>query len=104
MDVLDNPSLNALTNGSTSLIPESLITTITIGFIVLNVLGLLFLVAYIAGLMRKWKVQSAVLHMQKDLADIKVLLQKPTSSEPIHATGRVESSSNQKQPDSTVQS
>lgn len=104
MDALDNPSLNALTDGSTNLIPESFITTITIGFIVLNVLGLLFLVAYIAGLVRKWKVQSAVLHMQKDLADIKVLLQKPANSEPIQATTPVEPSSNQEQPDSTVQS
>lgn len=56
---------------SPSLIPESLITTLTIGFIVLNVLGLLFLVFYIASMIRKWKVESAVLHMQKDLAEIK---------------------------------
>jgi hypothetical protein len=65
---------NLLGNNQPSLIPESLITTITVGFIVLNVLGALFLIAYIFGIIRKWKVQSAVLHMQKDLAEIKARL------------------------------
>ena len=63
-----------LGNSGGSLIPESLVTTLTISFIVLNVLGVLFTIFYIAGIIRKWKVQSAVLHMQKDLVEIKQAL------------------------------
>lgn len=65
---------NILGGAQANLIPESLVTTLTVGFIVLNVLGVLFLIAYIFGIIRKWKVQSAVLHMQKDLAEIKASL------------------------------
>ena len=72
---LDQSALQSLLGGSSpSLIPDSLITTMTVGFIVLNVLGVLFFVFYVISLIRKWKVESAVLHMQKDLADIKAQL------------------------------
>lgn len=76
---IDPTLLQNLLSGDsgTSLIPESLITTLTVGFIVLNVLGILFLIFYIASMIRKWKVESAVLHMQKDLAEIKAALAKP---------------------------
>lgn len=75
---------NLLGGAQANIIPESLITTITVGFIVLNVLGVLFLIVYIIGIVRKWKVQSAVLHMQKDLAEIKASLihQAPVRQEP----------------------
>lgn len=76
---IDPTLLQNLLSGdsNTSLIPESLITTLTIGFIILNILGVLFLVFFVASLIRKWKVESAVLHMQKDLAEIKAALAKP---------------------------
>lgn len=71
----DQSALQNLLGGSApSLIPESLVTTLTVGFIVLNVLGILFFVFYVISLIRKWKVESAVLHMQKDVAEIKAQL------------------------------
>jgi hypothetical protein len=87
---LDQSSLNSLLNSangggaSTSLIPESLTTALSVGFIVLNVISILFLILYIVSLVRKWKVQSAVLHMQKDLAEIKLALApKSVQVEPV---------------------
>lgn len=73
---LDPTMLQNLIGGSStpSLIPESLVTTLTVGFIVLNVLGILFFMFYVISLIRKWKVESAVLKMQKDLAEIKLQL------------------------------
>lgn len=70
---LDPTMLQNLIGGSSTpnLIPESLVTTLTVGFIVLNVLGVLFFMFYVISLIRKWKVESAVLKMQKDLAEIK---------------------------------
>ena len=83
---LDQSALQSLLGGSSpSLIPESLITTLTIGFIVLNILGILFLVFYVVSLIRKWKVESAVFHMQKDLADIKAALSQSTP-QPVQQT------------------
>lgn len=82
-ETLDGTQINQsmlqslLGDSGTSLIPESLITTLTVGFIILNVIAVLFLVFYIVSLIRKWKVESAVLHMQKDLAEIKASLAKP---------------------------
>jgi len=67
-----------------SLIPESLVQTLTISFIVLNVVGVLFLIAYILSVVRKWKVQSAVLHMRKDLEEIKAHMLPPAPQpEPV---------------------
>jgi hypothetical protein len=72
---IDQSTLQSLLGGSngssTSLIPESLTHTLTIGFIALNVISVLFLILYLLSVIRKWKVQSAVLHMQKDVAEIK---------------------------------
>lgn len=73
LNQLDASTLQSLLGGAdgASLIPESLVTAMIVSFVVLNVLGVLFLVFYVFGIIRKWKVQSAVLHMQKDLAEIK---------------------------------
>lgn len=83
MDNLNQSSLNDLLSNPVNLIPESLITTITIGFVALNVLGLAFVVLYIINLVRKWKVESAVFHMQKDLAEIKQSLQAAQPAKPV---------------------
>jgi hypothetical protein len=66
-----------LGDSNTSLIPESLVSTLTVGIIVLVILNALFVVFYVLGIVRKWKVQSAVLDMHKDLAEIKATLAKP---------------------------
>ena len=76
LNQIDPSTIQSLLAGSdgASLIPESLVTTLVVSFVVLNVLGVLFLIFYVFGIIRKWKVQSAVLRMQKDLADIKAQL------------------------------
>ena len=80
---LDSSALQSLLGGSqNSLIPESLVTTLTVSFVVLNILGLLFLIAYIFTVIRKWKVQSAILDLQKDVAEIKATLKGPATTEP----------------------
>jgi hypothetical protein len=80
---IDPLTLQTLLSGSeTSLIPESLVTTLIVSFILLNVLGVLFFIFYVLGIIRKWKVQSAVLHMQKDIAEIKTALAKPAPVSP----------------------
>ena len=85
---LDPSALQNLLGGSApSLIPESLVTTLTVGFIVVNVLGILFMIFYVISMIRKWRVDSATLHMQKDIAEIKEILSKqspaPIAPEPI---------------------
>lgn len=83
---LDQSALQDLLGGSTpSLIPESLITTLTVGFVVLNLLALLFFVFYVFSLIRKWKVESAMLKMQKDIADIKTALVQQSQPTESHA-------------------
>ncbi len=68
----DQSTLQSLLNNSGgSLIPESLVTTITITFVMLNVIAVALTVVYVISLIRKWKVQSAILRMQKDVAEIK---------------------------------
>lgn len=47
---------------------------LTAGFIALNVIAALFLIVYIIGMVRKWKVQSAVLEMQKDVRELRSAL------------------------------
>lgn len=88
MDSFTQPSVDNLLGNPVNLIPESLMTTIMVGFIVLNVVALLFFIVYLIGVIRKWKVESAVLSMQNDLADIKQLLHRsqPSSNqpEPVH--------------------
>ena len=87
---LDQSSLNGLLSGSggSSLIPESLVTTMIVCFVLLNLLFIAFAIFYIINLVRQWKVQSAMLHMQKDVAEIKqaFLAAKPapaTAAEPV---------------------
>jgi len=81
LDSLDQSSLQNILGGSApSLIPESLVTTLTVGFIVLNVLGVLFFVFYVINLIRKWRVDSAILHIQKDVAEIKASLSASSAS------------------------
>lgn len=82
---LDPSNLQSLLSGSQpSLIPDSLVTTLTVGFIVLNVLTVLFFVFYVANMIRKWRVDTAILNMHKDLADIKAHLatQHSTTAQP----------------------
>jgi hypothetical protein len=77
----DQSALQSLLAGSSpSLIPESLITTLTIAVIVMSTLGILFMVFYVLSMVRKWKMESAMIHMQKDVADIKALLASPSAS------------------------
>lgn len=82
----DNQSaLNGLLGNADgkSLIPDSFATFMMIGFVIINIITILFLVLYVIGLVRKWKVQTAIFHMQADLAEIKAALVK--SSEPNEA-------------------
>ena len=62
-----------------NLLPESFITMLTAGFIALNIIAALFLVVYVIGMVRKWKVQSAILDMH---ADVKALRQLMTREKP----------------------
>lgn len=74
-ETFDQSSLqNLIGNQTTNLIPESLMTLLTVGFILINVLTLLFVVVYIMVQIRNWKVQTATLRMQKDVAEIKEFL------------------------------
>jgi len=82
MDNLNQSALDGLLPTPAELIPPELVTTIIVGFVALNVLGLAFLVLYIINLVRKWKVETAVFHMQKDLAEIKAALTKQTEPKP----------------------
>jgi hypothetical protein len=80
---LNQSPLSALLGGGSSepLIPESLMTLLIIGFVLINLLALAFFVFWFMGMIRRWKVQTAVLHMQKDIADIKqALVTQPTEA------------------------
>lgn len=57
-----------------SLFPESFITLLSTGFIILMVIAGLFLAFYILNFVRNWKVQSAILDLQKDVKEIKTSL------------------------------
>ena len=67
---------------SSNLIPESLASIQTISLVATSVLTFIFVVFYIVGTVRRWKVQSAVLHMQKDVAEIKQALVKSPAPQP----------------------
>ena len=71
--------LNGLLGGSSGepLIPESFITFMIICFVLLNILTIIFFIFWIMGMIRRWKVQTAVLNMQKDIAEIKQSLAPP---------------------------
>lgn len=79
-----------LQDGATqNLIPESMIQSFMEVFIMATIVSSvilgLFLVIYTISAIRKWKVQSAVMHMQKDISEIKQYLMK--ESQPSSASG-----------------
>lgn len=78
-DPTQNLDLNSLLGGTSGepLISEGMVTFFIVCFVLINLLTLVFLILWIMGMVRRWKVQSAVLHMQKDIAEIKELLVKP---------------------------
>lgn len=84
--------LNSLLQGSSgSLIPDSAVqsfmTMLLVSTIISCVILGLFLVMYTIGAIRKWKVQSAVLHMQKDISEIKQhLIGAPSTPQPTNNT------------------
>lgn len=76
---------NLLGNSSVSpanLIPESLVSILTTALLVSLGLMVVFLILYGFSVARKRKVQSAVLHMQKDIAEIKLALMAPSTPSP----------------------
>lgn len=78
--------LNSLLGGSSGepLIPESMMTFLIVCFVLINILTLLLMIFWIMGMVRRWKVQTAILRMQKDIVEIKESLAKPTlANEPI---------------------
>lgn len=62
-----------------TLFPQELIDMFAMGIIALIVIAALFLVVYTIGMVRKWKVQSAILDMHKDVKELK---QSMTSGKP----------------------
>lgn len=76
--------LNSLLGGGSgqSLIPDSMMPFLIISFVVINILTIVFMIMWIAGMVRRWKVQTAVLHMQKDMAEIKETLAKQSAPAP----------------------
>lgn len=80
---LDQSQLNPLLGGGAgteSLIPESMVTFLIVCFVILNLLSIAFLIFWIMGMVRRWKVQTAVLNMQKELVEIKQLLKTTTNA------------------------
>lgn len=79
---LQNLLGNALDKTSVSpagLIPESLMNLLTtVLFVSLGFMAA-FLILYGLSVARKWKVQSAILHMQKDVTEIKQALVAPNT-------------------------
>ena len=70
---------NLLGGGSGEpLIPESLQVFLIISFVIINILTIVFMIFWIMGMVRRWKVQTAILRMQKDVAEIKESLAQPT--------------------------
>jgi len=92
-NLLGNSSVNPA-----NLIPESLMSMLTVGLMVSIGLMVVFLVLYGLSIMRKWKVQSAVLNMQKDVAEIKQALVKqpaPQVSPPRGESQKIEVAANE---------
>jgi len=82
---LDSQTLQNLLNGTSdgggvNLIPESLTGILTTSLMVSLGLMVVFLVLYALSIVRKWKVQSAILRMQKDVVEIKQALVNPEAS------------------------
>jgi len=85
--VSSDPSqqLNSLLGGSSGqpIIPESMTVFLVVCFVILNVLSIVFMIFWIMGMMRRWKVQTAILRMQKDIVEIKESLAKPAEPVPV---------------------
>jgi len=84
---LDSQTLQNLLNGTSdgggvNLIPESLTGILTTSLMVSLGLMIVFLVLYALSIVRKWKVQSAILRMQKDVVEIKQALVKEPTPQP----------------------
>jgi hypothetical protein len=54
----------------------------TAGVIISIVISILFLVVFIISTVRKWKVQTATLRMQKDISEIKQYLAPADTHQP----------------------
>lgn len=66
-----------------TLFPQELIDMFAMGIIALVVISALFLLVYLVGTIRKWKVQSAVLDIHKDVKQLKELLAPKSPSSPV---------------------
>lgn len=62
-----------------TLFPQELVDIFAMATIALTVISALFLIVYLIGTIRKWRVQSAVLDMHRDVKELKEHLapQKP---------------------------
>lgn len=54
-----------------TLFPQELVDMFAMGIIALIVITALFLLVYVISTIRKWKVQSAILDMHKDVKELK---------------------------------
>lgn len=81
--LLDNSSGNPI-----SVIPEALTGLLAISLVISLGLMVVFVLFYIFSTVRKWKVQSAILQMQKDLAEIKLSLAKTEASPKLDSGSR----------------
>lgn len=64
------------------LIPQEIIDMLAIGIIAFIALIALFLLVFIIGTIRKWRVQSAILNIQKEVHEIKLQLSVEKKSTP----------------------
>jgi len=100
----DPTQLNSLLGGGTGepLIPDSMMTFIIVCFVIINILTIVFMIFWIMGMVRRWKVQGAILHMQKDIVEIKESLAKSAqvtpATEPIAADPAKTKASQQSEP------
>lgn len=81
-------------------------TALTIITVISVVFTIIFLVLYIMSVVRKWRVENAILAMHKDLAEIKAQLAAqatpptPQVVEPVVASPTIESPQDSPAPDS----
>lgn len=71
------------TNQPFTLFPQELIDMLAMSIIAINIIAALFLLAYIVNTIRKWKVQSAILDMHKDVKALKESMTKVKPSDPV---------------------
>lgn len=77
-DILSAPTI--------TLVPESLTDTLATALIVMSGVTVVIALLFLVGTIRKWKVQSAVLKMQKDVAEIKQALERDAPASRAQAT------------------